>query len=64
MNKDISSSSVNNYLRTIRRFLYYSMEMGYIKEDFKVSLIKAEKKVKETYSNAELERLLEKPDVE
>ncbi len=63
LDKDITNSSVNSYLRTIRRFLYYAMEMGYIEKEFKVSLIKAEKKIKETYTNAELERLLEKPDL-
>ena len=54
--------TINSHLGSLRAFLYYCMEMKMMPE-FKVSLIKAEKKIKETYSDAELERLLEKPDM-
>ena len=54
--------TINSYLRTIRTFLYYCMENGYMQQ-FKISMIKAEKKVKETYTEQELEKLLKKPDI-
>jgi integrase/recombinase XerD len=54
--------SVNTYLRTARAFLYFCMKLGYLK-DFKVELIKAEKKIKETYTNSELKLLLKKPNL-
>lgn len=54
--------TINSHLRSLRAFLYYCMDMRMLPE-FKVSLIKAEKKIKETYTDAELERLLEKPDM-
>ena len=37
--------TINSYLRTVRAFLYYCMECNYI-SSFKISLIKAEKKIK------------------
>ena len=54
--------SVNTYLRTARAFLYFCMKLGYLK-DFKVELIKAEKKIKETYTECELKLLLKKPNL-
>ncbi|MCM1526700.1 MAG: tyrosine-type recombinase/integrase [Bacteroides sp.] len=55
--------SINSYLRSVRAFLYFCMENKYI-PTFKIQLIKAEKKIKETYTNEELIKLLEKPDVD
>lgn len=60
--KKVNDISVNSYLRSVRAFLYYGMECGYITE-FKIKMAKAENKVKDNYSDAELERLLVKPDV-
>lgn len=53
--------TINSYLRSLRAFLYYCMECDYI-PSFKIQLTKAEKKVKETYTNEELQRLLQEPD--
>jgi integrase len=39
------------------------MECQYI-PSFKIKLIKAEKKIKESYTDSELERLLKKPDLD
>lgn len=55
--------TINSYLRSLRAFLYYCMDCGYV-QHFKVHLIKAEKKIKDTYSNEELMRLLKKPNME
>jgi len=59
---NLSPITINSYLRGLRTILYYSMELGYL-ESFKINLIKAEKKIKETYSENELQLLLKKPDV-
>jgi integrase/recombinase XerD len=56
-------SSVNSNLRSVRAFCNYCMKNGYIKEKFKVNMIKTEKKIKETYSDKELKLLLDKPDL-
>lgn len=61
-NNNVNDITINSYLRSLRAFLNYCMDCGYLPR-FKVKLIKAEKKIKETYSDDELERLLEKPDV-
>lgn len=53
--------TINSYLRAVRAFFYYLMELGYIKK-FTCHMPKAEKKVKETYTDAELKLLLKKPD--
>jgi len=60
-NKKISSVSVNTYLRGLRSVLYFFMEREYMPQ-FKVKLIKQEKKVKNTYTDAELKLLLAKPN--
>jgi len=59
--KDIKAITINTYLRGIRVILYYAMELGYVKQ-FRISLIKAEKELKETYTDHELDLLLKKPD--
>ena len=60
--KGISDISINTYLRTLRTFLYFCMDRGYTPE-FKIVLLNAEKPLKETYTEAELEKLLKKPDI-
>ena len=57
-----SDATVLSYMRTIRVFLYYCMEMEYV-APYKIKLPKAEKKIKETYTDAELAALLKKPDI-
>ena len=55
--------TINSYLRTVRAFLYYCMDSKYV-QTFKIKLIKAEKKIKETYTEDELMVLLKKPDID
>lgn len=62
-NTEANDITINSYLRSVRAFLYFCMEDRYI-PTFKIQLIKAEKKIKETYTEDELMRLLEKPDVD
>lgn len=62
-NTEANDITINSYLRSVRAFLYFCMEDNYI-PTFKIQLIRAEKKIKETYSDEELMRLLEKPDVD
>ena len=59
-NPDIAEESINTYLRNIRAVLYFAMDREYIPR-FKIKLTKAEKAMKETYTDAELEKLLKKP---
>ncbi len=60
--RDISNTTVNTYLRGLRAFLYYAMELGYMKE-FKITRIRTEDKIKETYTDRELVILLKKPEI-
>lgn len=62
-NTDANDITINSYLRAVRAFVYYCQECGYV-EIFKIKLIKADKEIKETYSNDELARLLEEPDTQ
>ena len=61
-NTGANDITINSYLRSLRAFLYYCMDCNYIPR-FKIQLMKAEKKIKETYSDEELNKLLVKPDV-
>ena len=54
--------TINTYLRTMRAFLYFCMDCGYL-EQYKIVMPKVEKKVKETYTDQELERLMKKPNI-
>lgn len=52
----------NTRLRGIRAILKYMMELDYI-DKFTIHLIKVDKPLKETYTDAELKLLLERPDL-
>jgi integrase/recombinase XerD len=60
-NTQANDITINSYLRAVRAFIYYCQECGYV-EHFKIHLIKADKEVKETYTNEELARLLAEPE--
>ena len=60
--EDINDVTIATLLRHVRTFIYYCQECGYV-ESYKIHIPKAEKKIKETYTVEELERLLAKPDV-
>lgn len=55
--------TINSHLRSIRAFLYWAMEERYITNPFTVTIPKTEKKIKETYTEAELKLLLKKPNI-
>ena len=57
----INDVTINTTMRALRVIFYYFMELGYI-EKFKITLPRAEKKVKETYTDEELNLLLRKPN--
>lgn len=61
-NHNCNEITVNSYLRGVRVFLYYCMDMGYL-ERFKIVIPKVDKKLKETYTDSELAVLLKKPDL-
>lgn len=61
-NHNCNDITVNSYLRGIRAFLYYCMEMDYLSQ-FKISIPKVDKKLKETYTDEELKALLKKPNL-
>jgi len=60
-NPNIKPISVNSYLRHIRAMVYSFMEKGYM-PTFRVKMLRCEKEIIPTYTEAELERLLKKPD--
>lgn len=61
-NTKANDITINSYLRSLRAFCYYAMDCKYI-PSFKINLIKAEKKIKETYTQEELTLLLKKPNI-
>ena len=54
--------TISTYIRQIRVFLYFAMDRGYLRK-FKITVPRAEKQVKETYSQQELKALLFKPNI-
>ena len=59
--KTVNDVSIQTYMRGVRAFCYYLMRTDYI-PTFHITLPKAQKKIKPTYTDAELETLLKKPN--
>lgn len=60
-NSNANDITIASYMRTLRSFLYWAMREGYVAK-FNIPIPKTEKKVKETYSQEELGKLLKKPN--
>jgi len=60
--KNIKDITINARIMSIRTFFNFCFEKGYI-PPFKISLMRIQKPVKETYSDQELDTLLVKPDM-
>lgn len=54
--------TVQSYIRDIRAFFYYLMNNG-LTPEYKIRLPKADKRIKETYTDEELKKLLKKPNL-
>lgn len=61
-NRNEKDVSINSTLMNLRVFLYYCMTYGYI-EHFKISKLKVDKEIINTYSDAEIKILLKKPNL-
>lgn len=59
---DIKDITVNTYIRGIRAYLYFCMDNGYLNR-FKIVLMKVDKDIKPTYTDDELARLIDKPNI-
>jgi integrase/recombinase XerD len=58
--KHKNSTTINTYLRAARAFLYFSMSNDYMQQ-FKVNLIKDERKIKDIYTDQDILKLIAKP---
>ena len=56
----VKPTSINHYLRDLRAFLYWCMEMEYL-EPFKIKTIEAQEEQVKLFEDWEIEALLEKP---
>ena len=61
-NRACNNTSINTHLRSLRALLKYGSDNGMM-QPVKVNMVKCEKQVKETYTDAEIETLLRKPDL-
>lgn len=59
---NIRDVTINTYLRSLRVFFYYCMKLNYM-DEFTIHMLRVTKKIKETYTDAELKILLKKPDI-
>lgn len=60
--RNIKSVTVATYCRSIRAFLYWCMDEGYLNR-FKIKIPKYQKTIKQVYTDEELKRLLKKPNL-
>ena len=58
---NLKDVTLNSYLRGLRVILYYAMDLGLLPR-IKLDMMKADKEIKETYTDEELTLLLKKPD--
>lgn len=58
----LKAVSINTNLRSIRAFINWAADNDYL-EPFKITNLKQEEIIKETYSEAQLEKLLKKPNI-
>ena len=61
--RKVNNISINTHLSSLRAFVNYCIRLGYIEIPFKIAMIKAVKKIKETYTDSELYILLKKPNI-
>jgi len=59
--REVKATTINTYLRALKTFLYYAMDNAYL-DKFKIEMIKTDVKIKKTYTNKELKKLLRKPN--
>jgi len=59
---NLKDVTLNSYLRGLRVILYYAMDLGCLPK-IKLEMMKADKEIKETYTDEELILLLKKPDI-
>lgn len=59
---DLSPATIDSYLTGLRAILYYGIKKEYISK-FQVQLPKMDETIKETYTDAEVKLLLQKPDI-
>ena len=60
--KLLGERTIAGYINSLRVILYYFMKKGYV-NPFSIEIPKANKKVRETYTESEIEQLLVKPDL-
>ena len=61
LNEEMKPTTLNHYLRDIRAFVYWCIDKKYITDAFKVKLATEDEVIKDTYTDEEMELLLQKP---
>lgn len=59
---NINSASLNTYVRDLKTFMYYFMKKEYL-SNFTIESTKVDKQPIETYTDAELKKMLKKPNL-
>ena len=56
-------TTINTYLRGLRAFLNFLIKQEILEESIKLHLFKDEDKIKETYTEEDIKKLIKKPDL-
>lgn len=59
--EELTTASINHYLRDLRTFLNWCDERTYLEEHIKVEMVKGQEEIIEVYDEEELQKLLAKP---
>jgi len=59
--EELTTSSINHYLRDLRTFVNWCYEQGHLDQKLDIKMIKGQEAIKDTYEDEELQKLLAKP---
>lgn len=57
----VRHTSINHYLRDVRAFFYWCMEVGYIENSYQIPMVSGQEELPKMFEDDEIEKLLEKP---
>ncbi|AEM72972.1 tyrosine-type recombinase/integrase [Caldicellulosiruptor acetigenus] len=58
-----NTTTINTYLRGLRTFLNFLKKEEFLENEIEINMLKEEEKIKETYSDEDIKKLLKKPDL-
>lgn len=59
--EELSTASINHYLRDLRTFIHWCEERTYLQENIKIDMVKGQEEIIDVFTEEELQKLLTRP---